>query len=238
MGDLPNQYIDKVKEYEKEENQGNSNVVYTIDDALLEYIADFGTKELLRGESIRKMNLKMNWYQNYTKQNKPRWNVIYFHFKSLNTCVICVQTSHTLADGILLSKIVQNMYSKMFDQNKIADAIMDNCSDETKLRLQIIHKKKNKILMKVPRSLYWIYSMPSIIFDLFVNSNKSDPNYPTFSQTVANRTTFQFGPSIKLQQIRKISKLQKVCIFPFCFGIVLVLFLLRNFIKIRYCLLV
>ena len=226
MGDLPRKYIDKVKENEKQEKQGNSNVVYTIDDVLLEYIADFGTNETLKHESIRKINLKINWYQNYTRQNQPRWNVIYFHFKSLKKCVICVQTSRILADGILLSKIIQNMYSKMFDQNKnVVDEKNDTCNyninEETIAKqLHILKKNKSRMLSKAPKSLYWIYSIPGTIYDLFSNSEKIDPDYPTFSQTVANRTTFQFGPSIKLQQFKNITKSQSVCcdICFFCFG--------------------
>ena len=110
-------YLAKVKKY-----KNNANIIYTLEDGLMEFVGDYVSDR----ENKHNIEYIPNWYNDYTRENIPNWNVYYFHFKSLNKCVIFVQFNHIIADGILISKLTQQMYIKMKNpslyQNMVAKA--------------------------------------------------------------------------------------------------------------------
>ena len=71
----------------------------------MEYMGDYASNETIKNSNI--INLKQQ-YSEYTKRNVPYWNVICFHFKSLNK--VFHQIDHPIGDAIMLGEVFQNMY--------------------------------------------------------------------------------------------------------------------------------
>ena len=111
MENIPSQYRNKILD---EEIDGA--IMYNMDDALMEFVGDYVSNGSGNEKGIK---LKPAWQSEYTDKNIPNWNVFYFHFKSVNKCVLYIQINHSIADGIILSKIIEKMYWKMSGDSNI-----------------------------------------------------------------------------------------------------------------------
>ena len=190
MNELPEKYLDKVKEY-----SNNSSVLYTIDDALMEYMGDYASNETIKKSNV--INLKPQ-YSEYTKNNVPYWNVIYFHFQSLNKCVIFHQIDHPIGDAIMLGEVIQNMYVKMYGSTNYAPVGKP------------LVRKSGK---KRRRNFFWFKSIFTILNDLIFNPpdpSKDDPNYPSFNRQLSEDNYLSLGPAIEVKKLSRVAKAQKV----------------------------
>lgn len=200
-----------------------NGIIDTIDDGLMEFISDLLQQE----KNEYGIKLQEKWYQDYTKYNKPNWNVIYFNFLNLNKCVVLVQWNHTLCDGILFCQITEKMHKKMYDKHGNNNNVIQSLNSNRSIK-----KKKNKfnIVNRIFNTVYWYVTIPFSFHNVVFNPSNPKRNctYPTFGEKLSGKVFIQFGPTISLDVFKKVAKSQNVrvniywcgaCIFFFVFAI-------------------
>ena len=196
-------------------NNVNSGIIYTIDDALMDYVLEIMQKE----NNEYDIRYEEKWYEYYTKRNKPCWNVIYFNFINLNKCLVLVQWDHSMCDGILFSRITETMHKKMFDKHDKNNFVIQSLSHKTKKTENELARKNSKNVKstsfgnRIFNKLYWYSTIPTSIYNLIINPilGKNDPKYPTFSEKISRKKVTLFGPTISLDVFKKTAKSQNVC---------------------------
>ena len=184
MTELPDQYSSKMNDNEFQSHQEKTNgVKYDIDDALLEFICDY----ISDINNNSKINLKPDWYKEYTLKNIPNWKIYYFHFKSLNRCVIYLLINYVYCDGEILCRTLHQMYQKMNGRQPVTDQPKPNSSKSSNDEKEMKTVDKNRF--KEPKD-FIIVGVFDSIKQLIIKPQSwdDDPKYPSLSHNVANQS--------------------------------------------------